>query len=262
MGHTTNDTLSSGIANVRIKPRLLIGIALYIGYLAVFFAFWVVNEVEYTSIGNSLESTKLHYAYPTLAGSLFLAIAISLLGWWRPVFFDNNKSGPKWALILPIAMLVLSGLMFATMNIENATAQLVMWSLFGALGVGFGEEVVTRGTLIVSLRSKFSEVKVWFWSTLLFAALHIPNAFFGVPWESVPVQFVMTFIMGSAFYAVRRLTGTLIWPLVLHGLWDSAVFLPRATGVEGSLMAFLVYPIAITLAIVVIRRNRNVGRAA
>jgi hypothetical protein len=125
------------------------------------------------------------------------------------------------------------------------------------VGVGFGEEMITRGSMIVGLRSRFSEVRAWLISTLLFSALHVPNVFFGLPSVEMPLQVLLTFIFGSGMYVIRRIAGTLILPMVLHGLWDSALFLGVSTGVEPSAAQFAVYPLAIVCAIVVLLRIRK-----
>lgn len=67
-------------------------ILLYAGYLALFFATWTINGVDYNRIGESAETTKLWYAFPTLFGCAFLVAALSVLGWWRPVLFDQAKA--------------------------------------------------------------------------------------------------------------------------------------------------------------------------
>lgn len=111
--------------------------------------------------------------------------------------------------------------------------------------------------MIVGLRSRFSEVRAWLISTLLFSALHVPNVFFGLPSVEMPLQVLLTFIFGSGMYVIRRIAGTLILPMVLHGLWDSALFLGVSTGVEPSAAQFAVYPLAIVCAIVVLLRIRK-----
>jgi hypothetical protein len=48
-----------------------------------------------------------------------------------------------------------------------------------------------------------------------------------------------------------------ILPMVLHGLWDSSLFLSVATGAEPSPTQYAVYPLAIVCATVVLRKNRK-----
>jgi len=237
------------------QPTVWMGLLLYVGYLAIFLTTWTINGVDYLRIGESVETTKLWYAYPTLFGCAFLVIAISMLGWWRMVLFDASKSGPRWVWILPV---VIAGIIlnnFSGLQTGKLSSELLMWSTLGAVGVGFGEETITRGTMIVGLRSRFPEVRVWLISTLLFSALHIPNVIFGLPLWQMPLQVLFTFIFGSGMYVVRRTSGTLILPMVLHGLWDSSLFLSISTGVEPSAVQYAVYPLAIICVIAVLRRT-------
>ena len=244
-------------SKLRVKPSVAIGLAIYAGYLAIFYATWAINKVDYPHIGETVESAKLHYALPTLFGCAFLVVAITALGWWRPTLFDPTRSGPGWAWIGPAFMGIVGISSFAIMKTTNVTGELVMWSVLGGIGVGFGEEVITRGTMIVGLRSRFTEGKVWLYSTLLFVALHVPNVFFGLPVVQMPGQLVLTFIFGSLLYATRRLSGTLLLPMLLHGMWDSSVFLPHAAGSDPNPVTILLYPVAAICAFFVVRRNWN-----
>ena len=239
------------------KPSVGIGILLYLGYLAVFFTTWTINGVDYNRIGESAETIRLWYAFPTLFGCAFLVIAISILGWWRMVLFDQSKSGPRWIWILPVVMAVIILNNFLGIPSGKLSVELLLWSSLGAVGVGFGEEMITRGSMIVGLRSRFSEGRVWLICTLLFSALHVPNVIFGFPMSAMPIQVVLTFIMGSGFYVIRRMSGTLILPMILHGLWDSSLFLNVATGGVTSAIQFAIYPLAIACVIAVVPKSWN-----
>lgn len=249
-------------AGVRSPPTVLKGLLLYGGYLAIFFTTWVVNGVDYLRIGESVQTTRLWYAWPTLLGCAFLVVGLSVLGWWRMALFDRSRLGPAWAWILPLAILGIIAGNFAGLNPARLTPELVLWATLGAVGVGFGEEMITRGSMVVGLRSRFPEWKVWLYGTLLFSALHAPNVLFGLPLEAMPVQLVLTFVFGSGLYAIRRISGNLILPMVLHGLWDSSQFLGVATGATTSLVQFVVYPIAIVCAAAVIWPNRHARNAS
>ena len=239
------------------QPSLGAGLFLYLGYLAIFFTTWAINGVDYQRIGESAETTRLWYALPTLFGCAFLVVAISWLGWWRSALFEPTKSGPVWVWVLPV---VVAGIIlgnFLRLQPDKLSSSLLLWSTLGAVGVGFGEEMITRGSMIVGLRSRFPESRVWLISTLLFSALHLPNVLFGLPLWQMPFQILLTFIFGSGMYAVRRTSGTLLVPMILHGLWDSALFLGVATGAEPSAAQFAVYPLAIVCVMAVLRKNRK-----
>jgi len=256
------NSMNTEQGKLKQQPSVLTGLLLYAGYLAIFFTTWTVNGVDYLRIGENVETTKLWYAFPTLFGCAFLVVAITILGWWRVVLFDRTKSGPLWVWILPvfIAGIILHN--FSGLQFGRLSPELLLWSTLGAVGVGFGEETITRGSMIVGLRSRFPEVRVWLISTLLFSALHVPNVIFGLPLSAMPYQVLLTFIYGSGMYAIRRVSGTLILPMVLHGLWDSSLFLSASTGVEPSSTQYAVYPLAIVCLIAVLLKNRMPGDEA
>jgi uncharacterized protein len=241
----------------RVAPSPGAAFVLYAGYLAVFFLTWIVNGVDYPTIGQTTDSARLHYALPTLFGSAFLVVMLTAFGWWRISLFDRQRSGPRWAWVGPVGMLVIAALSFATMRHEGATPALVLWSVLGGIGVGFGEEMITRGAMVAGLRTRFTEPRVWLVSTLLFSAMHAPNALFGEPVGMMLGQLVLTFVFGSLLYAARRLSGTLLLPMFLHGFWDTSLFLPRATGSDPNALALVLYPVAIACAVAVVRRQRG-----
>lgn len=241
----------------RVKPSIAAGFAVYAGYLAIFYTTWAINDVDYDTIGETTESAKLHYAFPTLFGCAFLVVALTAMGWWRLTLFDKQRSGPRWAWVGPIAMFLVALAGYATINSDGITGSLVMWSVLGGIGVGFGEEMITRGAVLTGLRSEFSEGKVWLYSTLAFSALHLPNVLFGLEPSGVPSQLVFTFVLGSMFYGARRLSGTLLVPMFLHGFWDTSIFLPNASGTDPLWIAVLVIPIAIAASWAVVRRNKD-----
>lgn len=251
------NSMSSSSSRSKREPSVWMGLLLYSGYLAIVFTTWTINGIDYNRIGENEQTLKLWYALPTLFGCCFLVIAISLLGWWRRVLFEGCRSGPGWVWILPVAIALIIVHNLIGVPKANLTLGLLLWSVAGAVGVGFGEEMITRGSLIVGLRSRFTERRVWLISSLLFSALHVPNVIFGLPWISMPIQVGLTFLMGSAFYVIRRLSGTLILPMVLHGLWDSSQLLNDATGGAASPLQFAVYPLALVCVIATVIRDRQ-----
>ena len=244
--------MPSSSGSPKHPPSVALGLLLYAGYLAIFFTTWAINGVDYLRIGEDVKSTRLWYALPTLFGGAFLVVALTWLGWWRQVLFEPERSGPAWVWLLP---LVVAGIIvhnFMGLHTDRLTAELLLWSTLGAISVGFGEEMITRGSMVVGLRCRFAEVQVWLFSTLLFSALHVPNVLFGLPLWQMPIQVVLTFIFGSG----------LILPMVLHGLWDSALFLGAATGATPSLWQYAAYPLAMASVAAVLLQCRKPARAA
>ncbi|GAA1847749.1 CPBP family intramembrane glutamic endopeptidase [Agromyces salentinus] len=244
--------------SLRIAPRVWLGVLAYLLYLAVFYGVWIINGIDYNKIGDSEDTLWKWYVAPLLAGTVVIVIVVSIYGWWRPSLFETKKRLPAWVWIFPglLAVLALIGLFVGDTSGVTPT----MWVLLvvGSVLVGFNEELVTRGQLIVALRSRFGELGVWFFSTLLFALLHLPNTLFGTGVFGL-TQVGTTFLLGTVFYLLRRVSGTLIIAMLLHGLWDFSTFAAPSglTGIAG----VIVGGVAVIVAIILIRKEtRNTDK--
>lgn len=211
---------------MRMAPKPLTGILVFLGYLVFFYGVWIINGIEYTRISESSDTILKWIVAPLAAGALYLVIVVSALGWWRPSLFEVEKAGPRWLLVGPIVMLLLAIVGLATSNKSAVTMSMFWLALLGSLLVGFCEELATRGALLVGLRGKLTEPWVWFLSTLLFGLMHLPNWVFGAG-PGAAFQVVLAFGGGTILYLTRRLTGSLIFAMLLHAIWDFSSFLGK-----------------------------------
>ena len=127
-------------------------------------------------------------------------------------------------LVIPAAIILMSlaAADWGRLGDEGAGYAL---ALAGAtLLVGFNEEIIFRGVLLHGFRQTGSEVHAWAWSTGLFALIHSANLFLGSPISSVVPQLFSTFIIGTLCYITRRATGGILVPILIHALYDFAVF--------------------------------------
>ncbi|GAB3586583.1 hypothetical protein GCM10027406_36950 [Leifsonia lichenia] len=236
---------------MRIHPRLWIGFAIWAGYVVVIFLVTKLMGVPYTRIGASAEETWKGAVVDLAVAAVLLAITTSLLGWWRPAIFERKRSHHKWPIFVPILMLLV-----ALANLVNTD-----WSKFDgsfiialvALGVlvGFNEELMARGLVLTAFRSRLPEGWVWALSSVLFGAMHLVNTALGAPLGGTLIQVLMAFASGTAFYIVRRVTGSLIWAMLLHGLWDVSVFAVGHASV-GPAVANVLAPVVGVLALAVV----------
>ena len=157
---------------MRISPRPLAAVIVFLVYLAFFYGVWIATSVEYNDIGDAVDTLLKWYVAPTWIGGLFLIIAVSWLGWWRPVLFEKNRA-PRWVLIAPLFMLALVIVFLFFSDYSGLAAGMIPVLILGSIGVGFSEEVVSRGVIVTGFRSRFTEPWVWFWSCFLFAILHL-----------------------------------------------------------------------------------------
>lgn len=212
----------SGQWTYRIKPSAAIAVLVVVGAVAANLIVAQFNGVQYTEIADSAGNLLRGVTTSTGAMAIVLVIAVSYLGWWRPVWRQEPRAKSRWMWIVPLAMLVSLTLTYVSTLNESRTLTFMATLVFAAMLVGFAEELAFRGVLVVGLRERFGEGWVWFLSSLLFGLAHGGNALSGQDIPTTIMQIFSTFLLGSVLYVARMVTGTLLVPIVLHGLWDVA----------------------------------------
>jgi len=252
---------------VKPTPSWPLAVGVYLAYITIIFATWWAvgaNYADLASEGVVLKSMLL----PLGLGAVFVALAVTWLGWWRPATTETTRAQPRWALWVIVVMVLGFVCVNASVTHWSALSPTHLAMLVGAtLLVGFNEELVTRGVLVAGLRgSSFSELQVWFWSSLLFGAMHVPNALFGLPWVAGLAQGVFAFLMGAALYVLRRVSGSLLVPMLLHAAWDFSSLSMQASKAATSPLTFFAqfgtYLVAVIAVVAVLRRERSRREAA
>lgn len=223
---------------MRVAPRWWIGVLVWAAYVALVLIVGMFSGVPFTEIGNSASTLWLGAVLFLACGAVFLVVVTSILGWWRAALFEKSVSRHKWPIIAPalmalVVVITLSvSVQWGRIDIDYVVPLLVLGIL-----VGFNEELLTRGLLLVGLRASLREPWVWFVTSALFGLMHAANLFVGAPLQGTLQQIGLAFLGGTGFYIVRRVTGSLIWAMLLHGAWDFTTF---ASGHEASKYADLV----------------------
>lgn len=201
-----------------------------------------------------------------IMGTVVLLPALTWLGWWHPVMVEDRPSSPSWtmwAVLVIMVCVIITGLAATDWSALTA-GHIALLALAGVL-VGFNEETLTRGILIVAFRGSMrSEVWVCICATLLFGLLHLSNAFIGLGLIGALMQEVFATFSGAAFYVTRRASGGLVLPMVVHGVWDFAGFIRMASGGEPAAIApvfqFSTYLVAVVAAVALLRAGRQSAR--
>jgi uncharacterized protein len=239
---------------MKVQPRARIGIIVFLLYLVVFYGVWIINGIDYNNIGANATTILKWYVAPLAAGAVMLAIAATVLGWWGPALRETVKA-PSWTLIPPLLMCLLAIVVLFIKDYSETTSAMVLLLVLGSVGVGFCEEMATRGLLIVGLRGSMTEGKVWLVSSVLFGLLHLPNWAFGAG-PAAAFQVLLAFMSGTTFYLLRRGTGSLVAAMVLHGFWDFSTFI----GKTDSLLPFVnvgISVLSLILVLVLFRVRRD-----
>lgn len=243
------------------QPVWWIGIVVYLAYLVVFIGTWVVVGADYMNlVGREVVFRSLDL--PLILGTVLLVPVITWLGWLRPVMVEERRGGPAWtmwAVLAIMACMIVTGLA-ATDWSALAASHIALIALAGVL-VGFNEEALTRGILVVAFRGSMrSEVWVCICATLLFGLLHLPNAFIGLGPIGALMQVVFAALAGAGFYVMRRVSGGLVLPMAVHGVWDFANLTRQASGGDSAAIApvfqFGTYFIAVAATVVLLRAGR------
>ena len=244
------------VSPMRVQPRPIVGIVIFVVYAAIFSVGFLASGVDYDAVGDTTSNVMKAIVLPVGVGALVLLLVTYFLGWWRPVFRDEDRA-PRWTLLIPafMAVAVLAGLITADWG--GRESSFIAWLLVGTLFVGIAEEVLTRGLLLTAFRGGMGEVGVWFWTSLVFGLLHSLNILFGQSVGATILQVAFAFVLGSVLYACRRATGLLVIPIVLHALWDFTTFMSsgEAGTVSAGAQGIIVYGAVIVCIVALFKRS-------
>lgn len=140
---------------------------------------------------------------------------------WSEVMRDRTRSR-RAAMWLPaILVTTAAGVALASEGVSDAPTAYWVGMTTTVLLVGVTEEVTFRGILVAGIRRRWaSERTVLVVSSGLFGLFHLPNWLLGQDLSTTIRQVVFTAVIGSAFYALRRASGSLVPCIVLHAVYD------------------------------------------
>ena len=139
------------------------------------------------------------------------------------IFFERKPfSLSKRYYLFPLTWILVS--LFALYNVDYSAYSLkeILLVLVASLAIGFNEELVTRGILLVGLRNNsLAEWLAWIITLVVFSLLHVVNLFGNA---NISVLFVVL-TGGTLLYISRRVFNNLFVPIGMHALYDTAFFL-------------------------------------
>ncbi|MBF4603381.1 CPBP family intramembrane glutamic endopeptidase [Curtobacterium sp. VKM Ac-2884] len=221
---------------MRVAPKVWIGVVVFVGYAALVVGIQAATGIDYTRWGDSARNLFLGAGLSLIVATVVLAIVTTLLGWWGPALRERHRARHRWPLIAPILLAVIAVVVLVASDWKAVSGAFLVAALVLVL-VGFTEEIVARGLLLVALRSRLSEFWVWLITSVLFGVMHLSNSLLGQPLSATLPQVGFAFLVGTSFYIVRRCTGSLIPAMILHGLWDFAQFI-SGNGTPGAAAPF------------------------
>jgi membrane protease YdiL (CAAX protease family) len=261
-----------GTAPSATRPSLGQGLILLLVYAVVVVGGQQVSGVDYDALGATAGNALKGIILPVGAG----IVAVLAVGWrwgvhsvWRERP-ELRLTEPRWIGVIPalLALAILLGVVFAPWG--DWSVGVVVLLLVGTLLVGFGEELIFRGFLLLGARQRFSELGAFLLTCALFGLIHGANALTGQAAGPTIRQIASAAVTGAAFYLVRRFTGVLVAAMLLHGLLDFSILIHGGPGGSGNDVtsaaitgapASIAILITIAATITVFRRARSTPAA-
>lgn len=223
------------------------------------------DQLDAEDLFGSPESVFFGLFLPLALGAVALVAFVASVGWFPTLFARQPIGGRWWMWVAPLAVVVFLVLRLFGIDYASYAAGVVAVTFLSGLLVGFVEEIVARGIVVKMLRdSGKSEWVVMVLSSLIFGLMHATNILSGQEVVTVALTVAFAFGFGICMYLTLRATGNLIWPMLLHGLYDPTLFLATGgidevhTGPQSELLtlaepANLVFLLIAVLALVVVR---------
>lgn len=196
---------------------------LYIISIIILIGGELLNKYPYTN-----PMFAADYIYAELGVAILAILSVVFLFPGRSIGFRKPKIKNKKILIPIIIMLIVSFVRWGASFImigegEVINYYLIFRILLTVLVVGFTEEWMYRGLLLSVLSRKFGLRNGALVALVLFGVLHIFNIAGGLPLSNAIIQFINTIIIGSVFLYTAIETGSILIPIIVHGLYDFMV---------------------------------------
>ena len=170
-----------------------------------------------------LDLVKSGLGWQFVIASAFL-LALAAVFRWNDLGLRWPREGRSW-LLLWFPGLYLLAFASVAIHLGLPPAGTIFWVFVNTLFVGFSEELMFRGVLLVALRRVMPLWPAILLSCLLFGSVHILNALTTGQMLDSAVQAVTAMMSGLLFAAIVLRTGSLLPAIVLHALWDFSTFL-------------------------------------
>lgn len=215
-----------------------------VSYLAVYLGIgqlvglWLGHLIDEGGVFASARNVAIELLLPIGAGAVIIAAFLVAIGWLGPVLGRQPVRGRPWMWIAVAVVAYPIILRLIGIDYGGFADGVVVVALITGLFIGIAEELVTRGAGVALLRKAgHREITVAVISSALFALMHLVNAI-GTGFSlTIVVLLVYTFFFGICMYLIMRVTGSIVWAIIAHGLTDPTLFLSTGgidTAVEGT----------------------------
>ena len=207
-------------------------VLLAVGYLALYLAAGrligatLAPDIADDAVFDSAENVFYAIAAAIIVGIVLLFLFAWSIRWLGELFGRQPIGGSWWMWILPGLILAFNLAKFAGTDYDPYDTSTIVAVLVTGLLIGLAEELLTRGFVVnLMRRGGYKEWTVMVVSSLVFALLHASNLLSGQDLSTVGATVLYAFSFGVAMYLTLRVTGHLIWPILLHASTDPSTML-------------------------------------
>lgn len=200
-------------------------------YLAVYLGSgWVISKVmpdaAKADLLSGVSAIFEQITFGLLVGGAVLFAFAHYLGWTTELFGRQPIYTSRWMWLGPIVALTPITLRVLGIDWGGPSVAVVVFMMLTGLMVGVVEELMFRGFAVKMLRAAgHGELAVAALASLAFALSHSVNVLTGQPLNAVAVTVFYTFGFGVLMYLTLRVTGFLVWAMLVHGLTDPTTML-------------------------------------
>jgi membrane protease YdiL (CAAX protease family) len=183
-------------------------------------------DVYRAGLLSSVGAVFVQLTFGLLVGAVVLSIFTKWMGWNSEIYGRQPIYKSWWMWIGPLVLIVPIVLRVLGTEWSDRSVDVIVAVMVTGLMVGFVEELLCRGIGVKMLRDGGSgEWVVAALTSLVFALLHALNLLSGQDLRTTAVQLAYTFGFGVLIYLTLRVTGFLVYAMVVHGLTDPTAIL-------------------------------------
>lgn len=201
-------------------------------------------------------------------GQFVLAAVFPLLACavfrWRDIGF--RRPDPRWSRLVWMPLLYFVPMVCIALLLGPPSSAVIAVLAVNTLLIGFAEEVMFRGILLSALRGRMGIWPAVILGAGLFAAAHMVHGLVTGAFGAATAQACAAFLSGVFFTAIRLRSGSLYPGVLIHAVWDFAIFFLIAAGSEaagtapGSAPTLVPVVFELPLALYGLYLMRNIGR--
>ena len=190
-----------------------------------------IGYIALMAIAMYTSSEIFHYNYrnPEIIKVLIyfeIIMAIYSIFIYRKYFKGTSfkKIKISYALIVFAIAITVAVIVYIVTGDFKGHSSILITIVITTFLVGVSEELMFRGIVFSGIEEKNGTLNALIYSSLLFSLLHAVNVFGGLPFKSMIIQMILTFVYGILAGGIRVKSNNIFPFMIFHFLWDMMVF--------------------------------------